>query len=143
MANKIKMCEQKLKKREIKCTRQRKAIMKILIKNKYPISAREIYKQLKKEHSKLRLSTIYRNLNLFVKKDLVKKIRLNRDNRENKFELKVKEHHHHLICVKCGEIIPLECPLQEFKNKIQAETNYEIVDHNFNMYGICPECKEE
>ena len=144
MKNKIEIWKNKFRNKGIKCTRQRMAILEILLKSKYPLSAGEIHNQLKNNYSKLRLSTVYRNLNLFVDREIVRKISLNRDNRENKFELKNNNHHHHhLICLECGEIIPLSCPLKEFKEKIKSDTNYRLVDHNLKMYGICPECKKE
>ena len=132
----------KFNEKGIKCTDQRMLIIDVLKKAETPISAQEIFHKLQKIKPDLRLSTIYRNLNLFEKKDLVKKINLDKDYRENRFELCNQRHHHHLICLHCGEIKPLSCPLKQFKKEIISTTDYELVDHSLKIYGICPECKK-
>ncbi|MFW5971909.1 MAG: Fur family transcriptional regulator [Bacillota bacterium] len=133
---------EKLKDEGIRMTRQRKAIVNLLIDNKRPMTASDIYTILSRDDKNLRLSTIYRNLNMFVKKKVVRKIDLNIDKKENYFEFIQGEHHHHLVCVKCNEIIPFDCPLQEYEKEISERTNYHILDHKIKMYGICPQCKK-
>lgn len=132
--------EDQLKDKGVRCTRQRLAILKLLNKEDYPLSAQDIYAKLKDNNPGLRLSTVYRNLNYFEKKKLVRRLNLN--NKESMFELLDGEHHHHLICIKCGEIIPLNCPLKEYEKLLTQRTNYTIVEHKLKIFGICPECKE-
>ncbi len=132
---------EELKDKGIRMTRQRRAIIDLLINTKKPMTANDIYTILSREDETLRLSTIYRNLNKFVDKKVVRKIDLNIEKKENYFEFIQGEHHHHLICVKCNEIIPLDCPLQEYENEISKKTDYHILDHKIKMYGICPNCK--
>jgi Fur family ferric uptake transcriptional regulator len=65
---------------------------------------------------------------------------------ENKsvFELNRLEHNHHLICLKCKKIIDIgECPLSKFEKDIENETEFDIVGHNYEIYGYCPECKKK
>ncbi|MGM0472177.1 MAG: Fur family transcriptional regulator [Bacillota bacterium] len=130
-----------LKEKEIRCTNQRKAILKVLYQIDRPLSAQEILNQLKSKHPKLRLSTIYRNLNLFEVNNLIN--RLNFTDQETKFELLTDKHHHHLICQVCGEITPLDCPLNNFEEELSSKTDYTILDHKIKVYGICPHCKKE
>lgn len=145
MKKELEQWQKEFRKRNIRCTSKRLGIMKVMVNNDSPLSAQEIFQKVKKEFSEIRLSTVYRNLNFLEEKDIVRKIGLNIDNRENKFELydQGHSHHHYLICLECGEIIPLECPLQNFKEKVKSETDYKMVDHNLKMYGICPACKEK
>jgi Fur family ferric uptake transcriptional regulator len=51
------------------------------------------------------------------------------------------DHHHHLICLKCGKIIPLECPLKDYEEQISDQTKYNIFEHRLKLYGLCPDCK--
>lgn len=130
----------KLRAAGIRCTKQRVEILSILIKQSKPLTAKEIDKRLKEAEVNLRLSTIYRTLNLLEKEKFIKK--LNMKDEESKFEL-VTDHHHHLICRKCNEILALDCPLQEFETELAAETGYQIEEHSIKFYGLCPECQEE
>ena len=85
--------EEKLRDKGIRCTRQRSVILKVLIESRVPLSAQEIFAKLEGIYPKIRLSTIYRNLNYFENQDIV--TRLSLDTKENKFELLEGEHHHH------------------------------------------------
>ncbi|NLM97990.1 MAG: transcriptional repressor [Halanaerobiaceae bacterium] len=131
-----------LKGNDIRITRQREEILKILYEAERPVTAKKVYSILRKKLPYIRLSTIYRNLNLLEEKDILRKVELNMDNRESSFEFFRGEHHHHLVCISCQEIIPLECPLAEYEKRLQKETNYTIIDHKIKVYGICPECRK-
>ncbi len=112
--------------------------MNQLAQNVRPISAQELFDQIRYQNSKYRLSTVYRNLNLFEEKKIVR--RINIDYKESIFELALGEHHHHLLCMKCAEIITLDCPLKEYEEELQRKTKYTILDHKLKLYGICPKC---
>lgn len=127
--------------RGIRTTKQRMAILHVLIEQRRPLSAQDIFFRLQENNPRLRLSTVYRNLNLFTEKEMVRKIDFRLDKRECCFELVSGEHHHHLICIDCGEIIPLDCPLRDYQRKISQETEYTILDHTMKIYGLCPQCK--
>lgn len=131
-----------LRGKDIRITRQREAIFKIVYEAGRPVTAKKVYSILRKKLPKLRLSTIYRNLNLLAEKDVLRKIELNIDNKESSFEFLQGEHHHHLVCIRCHEIIPFKCPLAKYEEILKKETNYTIVDHKIKIYGICPGCKK-
>ena len=131
--------KEKLKEKGIRSTKQRSVILEVLLETRRPVSAQEIFSKIKDEDSRIRLSTIYRNLNQFENHGLVN--RLNIDDKENRFELISEEHHHHLICVECGEILPLDCPLKDYEDRLGRETNYNILDHKLKIYGVCPLCQ--
>lgn len=124
----------------LKKTKHRILVLKTLDKNEYPVSAEQLYFQLKKEN--INLSTIYRILNIFEEKGIVKK-EVNQ-NKENVYSLVLKEDSHYLVCVKCHKRTPLPgCPYHEINEQIEEETGYQILDHNTEIYGICPECKNK
>ncbi|SFL94791.1 Fur family transcriptional regulator [Halanaerobium salsuginis] len=133
--------EKKLKKLGIRVTSQRIKILELMAEQQRPLTAADIFARLKTDNPKLRLSTVYRNLNNFVAKNIVSKIELKLDKKESYFELLQGEHHHHLICLNCGQVVPLSCPLEDYESKISKETNYKIVEHRLKLYGLCPKCQ--
>ncbi|MGM0419847.1 MAG: Fur family transcriptional regulator [Bacillota bacterium] len=135
--------EKILKKYNIRLTKQRCSIMGILLQAARPLSAAEIHKGLSQNGEKIRLSTIYRNLNKFNLAGVLKEINPGRMNKEKLYELMLEGHHHHLVCTDCGKIIPLDCPLEGYESKIAAKTGFRINDHSVNFYGICPECLDK
>ncbi|MFW5985636.1 MAG: Fur family transcriptional regulator [Halanaerobiaceae bacterium] len=135
-----KQLKKMLQKNNLKITEQRLKILSRLAEAETPLTAEEIYAHLKGENSGLHLSTIYRNLNKFAEKGFLKK--LNFTDKEKRFELKL-DHHQHVICIKCGEIKNIDCPLSEYLQEIQDKIDYKIMRHDIEMYGLCPKCLEQ
>ncbi len=131
-----------LNKRNLKNTRQRRAILKLMFTEDIPLSAKEIYYKIKDNNPHLKLSTIYRNLNVFEKNNIVRKLNIN-NGKKSYFELIKDEHHHHLICIRCGQIQDIECPFDGYLDKLEKKKNYEVTDHRLTVYGICHECKKD
>jgi len=124
----------------IRLTQQRKEIFKILLNTSQPVSANHIHNLLKNKLEKSRLSTVYRNLNTFKDLGIIKEIS-SVNNNKKLYELSIgNNHHHHLICTKCGEMEPLDCPLEGYEDELKKKTDYKIIDHSINIYGICPDC---
>lgn len=139
----LKEYQQILKEKGVRITRQRLAILEIFREEQKPLSAQIIYNKLKEDDDKLQLSTVYRNLNTFVVNNMIRKMEFDLENKESYFELQNGEHHHHLVCIECGEIIPLCCPLKKYEQEIGEKTGYEIKEHRIKLFGICPNCNED
>ena len=103
-----------------------------------PISAEDLFERLR--HNGLDLSTLYRTLNSLASVGLVKKEVGAR--KENLFSLEREEERHLLVCLRCGKKIPLEgCPYHEVNESIEEKTGFKVLDHNTEIYGICPDCR--
>lgn len=130
----------KLKDNKIQVTKTRLQILNIIDEEKKPLTATEINKIVEEKNYNIRLSTIYRNLKFFTKNEILRQLNFYSD--EKRYEMLEENHHQHLICIKCGEILPIKCPLANFEKEIEEETNYIIKNHDMEMYGICPECQK-
>ncbi|WP_168190054.1 Fur family transcriptional regulator [Caloramator sp. E03] len=131
-----------LTKEGFKKTKHRTDILEILYNSDKPLSAEEIYLYLKQNDSSISLSTIYRNMDRLIERNLVIKNTLFNDNKA-RFEISRKNHKHHIICLKCNKMIEIdECPFKELENKIKNETGFEIETHKFEIYGYCENCKD-
>ncbi|MGM0413704.1 MAG: Fur family transcriptional regulator [Bacillota bacterium] len=127
---------------DIRLTEPRREIFKILLNTSKPVSANYIHNLLKEKLAKCRLSTVYRNLSTFKKMDIIREIN-SLNNNKKLYEISLgNKHHHHLICTKCGEMEPLDCPLKGYEDELKKKTDYKIIDHSINIYGICPACNK-
>lgn len=114
-----------LKKNNIKITKPR---IKILNQLQKPITIKELY-NLNKDIDK---STIYRVLDLFLNKEIIK---IEIINNEKNYIINNDEHIHFINCIKCHKKEKLDiCPLNEIKN-------FKIVSHNISIDGICKDCQ--
>jgi Fe2+ or Zn2+ uptake regulation protein len=125
----------------LKNTRQRAAILKILRSRQEPVSAEEIYAELCREGEAPALSTVYRNLERFVRDGLAVTELLG--DSVTRYTVPREQHGHYLICTGCSAKIHIEdCPLSELEEKLSQETGFSIESHTLTLYGKCPRCME-
>ena len=102
-------------------------------------TAEMIYRDLKKEIPNLSLGTVYRNLNLLVERNLIKKIVV--PNNVDRFD-KTLIDHDHMTCIKCGRILDISTDyILRYIDKLEKEKGYKIISHNLHYNGICDKCR--
>lgn len=122
-------------------TKQRKAIIEILKQANTPLTAEEIYSQLKAHFRSIAVSTIYRNLEILSLNGIVNKINIINDDR-SRFELNLLEHKHHVICIDCKQMFTIDdCPFGKIEESIKKKLDFEVTSHRFEIYGYCSNCK--
>jgi len=125
----------------LKLTIRRELVYAVLYRAEFPIDVDCIYKEL--IHEKINLSTVYRTLESFVAKGIVKKGNLGNASVAT-YELNRQEHKHHIVCVKCHQIAAISgCPLEQYVKHLKATSGFEILEHKLEIQGICPVCKEK
>ncbi|MBR1846871.1 MAG: transcriptional repressor [Bacilli bacterium] len=121
----------------LKATPCRVSVLRYVSSLDSPISADALYERIKGEGADL--STVYRTLNSLVEAGLLRKEV--GPNKENIFSLLKDEVQHVLVCLRCGKRVPLEgCPYHEVNEQIEEKTGFRVLDHNTEIYGICPAC---
>ena len=129
-----------LKKAGLKITLPRLKILEILqAPANQHISAEDVYKILLEHDEEIGLATVYRVLNQFDDAGI-----LNRHHFEggkSVFEISHKEHHDHLVCLKCGKVIEFEDEvIEKHQEQIAERHKMTLTHHSLYLYG---ECKEE
>ena len=126
-----------LKKAGLKVTLPRLKILQILQEpENQHISAEDVYKILIEQGEEIGLATVYRVLNQFDDAGI-----LNRHHFEggkSVFEISHKEHHDHLVCLKCGKVIEFEDDIiEELQEMIAKKHNIKLTHHSLYLYGEC------
>ncbi len=133
------VAEDVLRQNQIKATGQRIAILQVLLTANSPLSAEEVWEKLQEPHPDLVLSTVYRNLNLLSEKRLLNRLQL--DNERARFEYAGGDHHHHLVCLGCKQVVELDgCPLHEYETSLAKDHDFNVVSHRLVFFGYCPKC---
>ena len=123
----------------LKNTKQRAAILSVLEKSAEPMSAEEIFLQLKDAFPSLALSTIYRNLERFSEDELTEKDVF--QDGVVRYSLAREHHGHYLVCTGCNAKIKIDgCPLSSLEKGLEQDTGFEIEGHTLTIYGKCPAC---
>jgi Fur family ferric uptake transcriptional regulator len=125
----------------IKNTKQRSMVLDVLKSSDSPVTAEYIYLKLKEENAEVWLSTIYRTLEVLTSKGLVAKTNILNEGKAS-YELTCEQHKHHMICMGCSKMVPVEdCPFDEFEKLLCKKTGFEVKGHKLEIYGYCPDCK--
>lgn len=103
------------------------------------VSARQVVEMLERSNLKVGTATVYRNLKLMVERGEVDVIHV--DGEAFYRECSDGEHHHHVICRICGRTVEVEIPgLEQWIDKAMSHLHYRDVDHDLEIFGICPAC---
>ncbi len=124
-----------------KITGPRAAILEILRQHPHPLTNKDIFAAMPR--GQCNLATIYRAMHLLEKLGMVK--RFDFGDGAARFEL-VGEgdagHHHHLVCIRCAEVIEIEeCFPGGIEKRIAAANGFKGVTHKLEFFGICPACQ--
>jgi Fur family transcriptional regulator, ferric uptake regulator len=119
----------------------RKAILAILEQNRLPITVSEIAARLKKAKVAADLVTVYRNVAMLQELGLVNSVGLHEG--QMRYEIRHgREHHHHIQCRGCGQIVDLMlCPLKKLTGLVEEQTKFIIEGHALEFFGWCPQCR--
>ena len=91
---------------------------------------------------------MYRNLAVLEQAGLVVKLITNDDHAHYELAEHILDHHHHIICSPCGEILDfhlsakIEKALEESLQKIADEFGFSIDRHRLDLLGTCGDCTE-
>lgn len=138
------MNNQELKKAGLKVTAPRVKILHILETSLETtgirhLSAEDVYKKLVEMGDDVGLATVYRVLTQFENAGLV--IRHHFEGDHSVFELDDGQHHDHLVCIKCGEVVEFIDPVIEKRQQaIAKEKQFQMTDHALYIYGVCSRC---
>ena len=130
-----------LKERNLSNTGSRKRILEVLILSNRPLSAQEVYHELAEEGLNCNESTVYRNLQKFLEKDLVQTFTLNDGVARYEFKRNPNDHHHHIVCLKCKKMNCLDlCKVEGYFEEVIKKQGFVPISHNLEFYGICKTC---
>ncbi len=120
----------------------RQAVIASLAEQECCRSAQEIFDQLRGDGRRVGIASVYRVLDLLVSLGLVQRLDLGGGISRYEPALPGGEHHHHLVCVDCGEVRPFEDPqLEKVLEGTAARSDYTVEGHDVVLRGRCPDCR--
>ncbi len=134
--------KQIIKQKGLKYTKQREVIFETILNCKKHLGAEDIYSMVLEKYpdEKIGIATVYRALVFLEDANLIASISVGKD--AKKFETNFKEHHDHLICIKCNKIIEfVNDRIEKEQEKTAKENEFKLLNHTMYLYGICKDCQ--
>ena len=135
-------CKTELNDVELRATPARIAVMQLLERTSSPVDVQTVKDYLDEERIETDQATVFRIINMFMEKGLIKQVSFN----EGKFryELASKPDHHHLVCTSCGKIEDFsDCAIPELENDIKKKKGFMVQNHALEFYGLCLQCQRK
>ena len=117
-------------------TKQKQLILNIINNARQHYTAEQIFALAQKLMPSIVRATVYNNLNVLLKDNLIRKICL--PNQIDCYD-KILQEHDHLVCAKCGRISDIV--VSGVKDDIERQLNGELISYSLNINYICKNCK--
>lgn len=132
-----------LRQQGLRVTTARRQVVSSLLEAGHPVSIECLHQRL--GAASFDLVTLYRNLDAFVEAGVAQVVR----NESGKALYEIiggpRDHHHHVICRRCGKIDCLdECDgdVARFENAAR-KLGYADLSHRLEIYGLCGDCRSK
>jgi Fur family transcriptional regulator, ferric uptake regulator len=123
-------------------TWQKQAVRHALNEGSGFVSAQMLHTVLKNHGSSIGLATVYRALNELASSGEADSLQSSEG--EMLYRACGQEHHHHLICRKCGETKEIEANLVEsWAEEVAKANGYSSPSHTIDIFGTCISCQKK
>jgi Fur family ferric uptake transcriptional regulator len=127
-----------LRDRGIQVTAQRLAVVRAVAGQPH-ITADSVAEVVRTEIGAISLQSVYDTLGLLVAAGLIRRIQP--AGSPARFEDRVGDNHHHLICRACGRVVDVDCGVGSAPCLTAVDDRgYEIDEAEVAYWGRCPDC---
>ncbi len=120
----------------MKMTEQRRVIARVLTDSTDHPDVDQVYRRASDLDPRISIATVYRTVRLFEEAKLVERLDFG-DGRARYEEVGARDHHHHLINLRTGEVIEFEsAELESLKRRIASDLGFELVGERLELYGV-------
>ena len=130
-----------LRRHGIQVTAQRLAVLRA-VSGQPHITADAVADVVRGEIGAISLQSVYDALGVLIAEGLIRRIQP--AGSPARFEDRVNDNHHHLICRVCGRVVDVDCVVGSAPCLTAAdEKGYEIDEAEVAYWGRCPDCVAE
>jgi Fur family ferric uptake transcriptional regulator len=127
-----------LRERGLQVTAQRLAVLRV-VSGRPHISADAVAEVVRAEIGAISLQSVYDTLNALVDGRIIRRIQP--AGSPARYEDRVGDNHHHLICRVCGRLVDVDCAVGSAPCLTAGDgQGYEIDEAEVAYWGRCPEC---
>jgi Fur family ferric uptake transcriptional regulator len=119
----------------------RERVIDLLASKPCALSAVEIDDELRAAGRPTGRASIYRVLELLAEHGLVERVEVGDGQARFERSHPSGEHHHHLVCDRCGTLVAFDDPgLERAIDRLSDRLGVRIVSHDVLLHGACQRC---
>ena len=127
-----------LSERGFRETDARRAIVETVLGRDGQFNARQLQEQLRA--SGVGRATIFRTLDLLVELGVLN--RLHADGRCSAYIVCADQHHHHLVCERCGAVQEIsDARVEQAVRTLAGRSGFRAREHHLEIVGLCHACQ--
>jgi Fur family ferric uptake transcriptional regulator len=123
-------------------TTPRQAIIRLVAPRSDHFSAQEVWDEVRGQHRGIGRATVFRTLDLLAELGVLN--RIHTGDSCHRYTVCDTRHHHHLMCVACGQVMPLEASgIEQQIRRMAGEAGFELLTHHLELIGRCASCRQQ
>jgi Fur family ferric uptake transcriptional regulator len=121
-------------------TRPRRALAELIEARNGAFSAADLVADARERRLGIGRATIFRAIELLEEIGALERIDL--PTGEHAYVPCGPTHHHHVVCRRCSRSVEIgDLGLGALAREIARQTGYQIDEHRFELFGLCPDCQ--
>ena len=137
------LASRRLRAAGMRYSKSRKAIVEVLAMAGRPMTLDEVLAF--EADNDLAQSSVYRNATELVEAGVVKRLASGNDHKRIELDDSIIGHHHHFVCLICGDIEDFEVPEYCEKEILEIEADlakkgFLVEGHTLDLQGRCHKC---
>lgn len=130
-----------LRRHGLQVTAQRLAVLQALADRPHS-TADDIYQMVRADIGAISRQAVYDTFGVLTDKGLLRRIQP--AGSPARYENRVGDNHHHLICRTCGRMVDVDCAVGDTPCLTASDDwGYEIDEAEVTYWGRCPECVDQ
>jgi Fur family transcriptional regulator, ferric uptake regulator len=119
-------------------------VVELIGRQECVLSAQQIVDELRQRNRSVAIATVYRTLEALEDVGLVQRLDVG-GGAPARFEPALPggaEHHHHLVCRRCGRVYPFDDPnLEKALDALADRLEHRVEGHDVVLSGTCRACR--
>ena len=120
----------------------RSAVVEVLSRQPCAVTAQEIGDALRRRRRSVGLASVYRALEVLSDLKLVQRLEMGQGVARYEPLDPSGDHHHHLVCDRCGSVVPFDDPdLESTIERLSTRLEFDVDEHDVVLRGACAACR--
>jgi Fur family transcriptional regulator, ferric uptake regulator len=121
----------------------RAAVIALLDREACALSAYDIEDALREGGRSAARASVYRVLDELVGLGLVTRIEIGQGSARYEANRPDREHHHHMVCDRCGDVQPFaDDELERAVDRLAGRVAFAVAEHEIVLHGECADCRD-